>query len=445
MAVKSGILFLAICSQTKNEEFESYSSHYIPDSSILNKLSPDGQSLLFKKRNDARKILKESDLKVGRTFLKDLPWNETLVKGPDFSGTEKGKYLPALDLYRGGFYRSLGLDGIQSIRNSSHHVLIISGLYGLLSPDEQIQIYESPLEDFIDIQETWREKNALTMIFLDYLLLNNIKVVINVSSHLAYIHLIDWLTLSIEYFKINKQDLKVLYGSHGIMKGPEALKVLGDVLSKKLITMSEQALLSLDDEDLIGSIKLSKKRDYDREIEILSLIRGRAWQELFGLSKYETEYKEFKPTLTNFEANSKRDLEYECFEAISAFLNTNGGVLFIGVNDNGAIEGINKYYSHLSEFSTTPYSLPENQDGFRQLFDQFFSKYLGKEHFRKVILDFWPREGKDVAIVGIPQKSSTPVYIKDQETRTDRFYIRGTGSTKELEGSKLKHYIKENF
>ena len=445
MIEKSGILFLAICSQRKNDQFEIYSPNYSRDSSVLTKLSPAGQILLLKKRNDSRKLLKESDFKVGRKFLKELSWNKSLVNGPDFGGTEKGKYLPALDLYQGRFYSSFGLEVKQSVRSSPHHVLIISGLYGLLSPDELIQIYESPLEDFVDIQDIWQEKNALTMILLDYLLSNNIKMIINVSSHLAYIHLIDWLTLSIEYFKIKKQDLKILYGSHEIMKGPEALTILGDIFSTKLITMREPDIFALNDGDLVGSIKLSKKRDYDREIEILSLIRGRAWEELFGLSKYETEYKEFKPTLIDLKNDPTRDIEFECFEAISAFLNTNGGVLFIGVGNKGTIEGINRYYPHLSEYSITPYPLPANQDGYRQLFDQLYSKYIGKEHSRKVILDFWPRTGKEVAIVGIPQKSSTPVYIKDPKTRTDRFFIRGTGSTKELVGSKLKHYIEENF
>lgn len=445
MTEKSGILFLVICSQTKNYQFETYSPNYFQDDSILTKLSQTGQSTLLKVRNDSRKLLKESKLKDSLSFLRDKPWNKTLVNGPDFGGTEKGKYLPALDLYTGRFYSSFGLEKKQSIRNSPHHVLIISGLYGLLSPDELIQIYESPLEDFTDIQETWREKNALTMILLDYLLSNNIKMIINLSSQLAYIHLIDWLTLSIEYFKSTKNDIKILYGTHEIIKGPATLTVLGDIFSTKLIPMTEQELLELNDGDLVGPVKLSKKRDYEREVEIQSLIRDRAWEELFGFSKYETEYKEFKPTLIDFEEDPERSIEQECFEAIAAFLNTNGGVLFIGVDKNGVIEGVDQWYPHLSMFSNRKYSLPANRDSYGLVFEEFFRKYIGEENYGKIFLDFWEKNGKDVAVVGIPKKSPTPIYIKDPKTGTPLFFIRGIGSTIPLDGGKRRRYIEENF
>lgn len=444
MIEKSGILFLAICSQTKNEEFDTYCPLYSSDRSVLTKLSSTGQSLLLKERNFSRKLLKESNFKVGSKLLSELSWNKSLVKGPDFDGTEKGKYLPALDVYRGGFYRSLGPDGIQSIRNSPHHVLIISGLYGLLLPDELIQIYESPLEDFSAIQEIWQENNALTEILLDYLLSNNVKMIINLSSQLAYIHLIDWGTLSYEYFKTTKHDLKILYGTHEIMKGPEALKILGDVLGSKLISMNEQDLVALNDGDMIKSIKFSKKRDYEREVEIQSLIRGRAWEELFGLSKYEKEYKEFKPALVDLTEDSERSIEQECFEVIAAFLNTKGGVLFIGVDKDGEKIGVDQLYPNLSFFSNRRYPLPVNQDGFSLLFEEFFKKYIGEEHYGKVILDFWETNGKDIAVVGISKKSSTPIYVKDPKTGTSLYFIRGIGSTLRLEGGKLRRYIEEN-
>ena len=445
MIEKNKILFLVICSQTKNEEFDTYRSEYSQDRSILPKLSPAKKELLFERRNASRKLLKESKFKVGSKFLSELSWNKSLVKGPDFGGTEKGKYLPALDLYRGGFYRSLGPDGIQSIRGSPHHLLIISGLYGLLLPDEQIQIYESPLEDFSAIQEVWQEKNALTEILLDYLLSNDVKMIINLSSQLAYIHLIDWGTLSYEYFKTTKHDLKILYGTHEIMKGPEALKILGDVLGSKLISMNEQDLVALNDGDMIKSIKFSKKRDYEREVEIQSLIRGRAWDELFGLSKFEKEYKEFKPALVDFTEDPQRSIEQECFEAIAAFLNTNGGVLFIGVDKDGDKIGVDQLYPHLSLFSNRRYPLPANQDGYNLLFEEFFKKYIGEEHYGKVIPDFWETNGKDIAVVGIPKKSSIPIYVKDPKTGTSLFFIRGIGSTLRLEGGKLRRYIEENF
>jgi hypothetical protein len=384
-------------------------------------------------------------LKQGIKYLKELSWNKSLVKGPDFGGTEKGKYLPAIEVYQGGFYGAVGSDGIQSLRTSPHHFLIISGLYGLLLPNEQIQIYESPMEDLVEIQEVWKEDNALTKILLNFLLIHNINLIINLSSQLAYIHLFDWLKLSTDYMRITKKPLKYLYATHEIMKGPEALKKFGDLLKSKLIGMDSQALVSLNDGDIVSSVRFSSRPDYEKEFEILSLIQGEAWEELYGLYRVENTYLEFKPALSIPKKDPSRSIEAEYFEAICAFLNTNGGALFIGVDNQGNIKGIDRDYPFLSNYSNSPYPLSPNQDGYEQLFDELFSKYIGKEHLKKIKLRFWKKMGKTVAIVGVEGKSPKPVYFRDPKLRNERFFIRGTGTTRELDGRKRREYLNENF
>lgn len=447
MGEKSGVLFLTICSQTKNEQFDKYTSDYSRDTSILHCLSPECQTLLLKKRNDAKKLLKDSSLWDGKEFLHDKSWNKKLTNGQDFNGTESGKYLPAIEVYQGRFYKPLGTEGIQYLRQSPHHVLIISGLYGLVLPDERIQIYESPLEDFTDIQEVWRRDNTLTKILLDYLISCNIKMIVNLSSQLSYISLINWSSLATEYFVKKKQELRVFYTSHEIMKGSEALGKFGDIFCSSLIKKGESDLLSMKEGDSIGTVHFSKKLNLDREVEILSLIRSSAWEELFGLSKTEMEFVEFKPYLFDDVERfvNARSVEFECFKTIASFLNTNGGALYIGINDDRSIRGVDRDYRYLSRSNDTPYPLPQNKDGFRQKFDGLFSKYIGKEHFGKCYLSFWRKDGKDIAIVSVPEKSKTPVGLIDFKTKTKRFFIRGAASTRELHGAALDRYISDHF
>jgi hypothetical protein len=447
MSEKSGILFLTICSQRKNQQFDKYTPDYSLGPSILHCLSPECHTLLLKKRNDAKKLLKDRSLWDGKEFLNEKSWNKKLTNGQDFNGTESGKYLPAIEVYQGRFYKSLGPEGIQYLRQSPHHVLIISGLYGLVLPDERIQIYESPLEDFTDIQEVWRRDNALTKILLDYLISCNIQMIINLSSQLSYISLINWSTLATEYFVKKKHELRVFYISHEIMKGSEALGELGDIFGSSLIKKGESEFLSMHDGDTIGTVQFSKKFNLDREVEILSLIRSSAWEELFGSSKTEMEFVEFKPYLFDDEERfgNARSIEFECFKTIAAFLNTNGGVLYVGINNDCSIRGVDRDYRFLSRSNDTPYPLPQNKDGFRQKYDGLFSKYIGKEHFGKCYMSFWRKDGKDIAIVSVPEKSRTPVRLIDPKTKTERFFVRGSASTRELYGTTLKRYISDHF
>ncbi|MDA3836153.1 MAG: ATP-binding protein [Nanoarchaeota archaeon] len=62
------------------------------------------------------------------------------------------------------------------------------------------------------------------------------------------------------------------------------------------------------------------------------------------IKKGESESQEFKSTLrTNLHTNEKdKKIEHGILKTISAFLNTKGGVLFIGVTDDGKILGIEK-------------------------------------------------------------------------------------------------------
>jgi len=95
------------------------------------------------------------------------------------------------------------------------------------------------------------------------------------------------------------------------------------------------------------------------------------------LSQGEGPTIEFKSSLrwdTRTERINK-ELEYVIAKEISGFLNTEGGIILIGVDDNKNILGLENDYSTFKK---------KDNDGFSQKLVQIVSKYLGNEY-----VDFW--------------------------------------------------------
>lgn len=158
----------------------------------------------------------------------------------------------------------------------------------------------------------------------------------------------------------------------------------------------------------------------DSPEEILQLIK-----------KGETEKVEFKSTLrTNLHTQQyDKNIEHTILKTISAFLNTDGGTLLIGVSDNGEINGIEKD------------KFPSN-DKFNLHFTNLIKEFIGNEnmpylHFELVLL-----EGKHIMKISC-MKSNKPVFLKFN--KIEEFYVRVGASTVQLQGSKLVDYINNNF
>jgi hypothetical protein len=149
------------------------------------------------------------------------------------------------------------------------------------------------------------------------------------------------------------------------------------------------------------------------------------------IKKGENDSVEFKETLRKNLHTSKNDkrIEHAVLKTIVAFLNTNGGILFIGVSDDGEVKGFEQ-----DEF--------KNFDKFQLHFTNIFNKYIG-EHFaqlvqsQKVIID-----KKQILRVDC-FRSEAPVFLKDGQK--EEFFIRVGAATQEIQGSKLLEYIQKNF
>lgn len=156
-------------------------------------------------------------------------------------------------------------------------------------------------------------------------------------------------------------------------------------------------------------------------------------EEIFELLKEgENENTEFKSTFrTNLHTNEiDRKIEYSALKTISAFINSKGGNLLIGINDSKEIIGIEK-----DNF--------ENQDKLSLHITNLLKTRLGKNSVPLIKLKFIDVDGKIVLEINC-KRGDKPVFLKSQENE-EEFYIRAGPSSVQIKGSELLEYIEKNF
>ena len=137
----------------------------------------------------------------------------------------------------------------------------------------------------------------------------------------------------------------------------------------------------------------------------------------------ENQFVEFKATLRWDLRQSKvnKQLEFVIAKTIAGFMNTNGGKLLIGVDDNGNILGLNQDFETLKK---------PDKDGFGQYLMQLIALELGTHLCTAVNVSFYRYGENDVCYIEIAP-TKTPVYLS-QDGRS-RFYIRTGNGTRELD------------
>jgi hypothetical protein len=233
----SSILFIIICSNGKTRLGEV--DQYQPQGPTIGEHLPECVPLLFKARNDIRTLIATSD-EAGRDgkLLRTFPFNDHLIKGPDFQRglSRGGQYLPAANRYHGRYYVGIGANG-SPLLDTPHHVLIVSGLYGLLTPSEPIQCYSCHVLDHPKIPRTWREDDLLTGILVAYIKKFNVARVFEFMADDTYRSLIAWEMVR------HATNGNVLHCFSRQFAGPALLPSLA-ILSRKLLCAPPEILLS---------------------------------------------------------------------------------------------------------------------------------------------------------------------------------------------------------
>ncbi|HUY51157.1 MAG TPA: protein kinase [Streptosporangiaceae bacterium] len=130
----------------------------------------------------------------------------------------------------------------------------------------------------------------------------------------------------------------------------------------------------------------------------------------------------------------QKRLNFEVTKTIAAFLNTEGGVLLVGVDDTGAVLGIEP------DFGYCQHEKP-NADGWLSSLKQLVINALGAEVWSTIHASLVPYEQKTVAAVQCPARTSETWHHAD----SDRFYMRASNATEELTGPGLVKYIREHW
>ncbi len=149
----------------------------------------------------------------------------------------------------------------------------------------------------------------------------------------------------------------------------------------------------------------------------------------------ENETVEFKQTLRLDIKLSRvnKELEKAVMKEICGFMNAKGGLLLIGVDDEGNITGLEADYKTLKRNS---------RDYFENYLRQIFDSMIGKEFIDLIDIDFYDFEGKDICLIRI-LPGYEPVYLKSNNNNI--FYIRAGNATKPLNVKEANKYIRLHF
>ncbi len=149
----------------------------------------------------------------------------------------------------------------------------------------------------------------------------------------------------------------------------------------------------------------------------------------------ESERVEFKESISWDRQLKQRNkaLEHTIARTLASFMNTHGGVLFVGVDDAREIVGLD---------GDLKLSQRKNEDGLRLRVDDLVKQYLGNRFLPRIMIHSLEDSGKAFWAVEV-RASNEPVFVKNNGD--DEFWIRGSSSSRKLSLSQAVDYIKTHF
>ncbi len=145
----------------------------------------------------------------------------------------------------------------------------------------------------------------------------------------------------------------------------------------------------------------------------------------------ENEYVEFKSTMRwNIIAEKKdKRITHSILKTIAAFLNSNGGILMVGVDDKGEVLGLKE-----DRF--------ENDDKMLLFITNNIKSHLGTLHLSNIHFCIEELKGLSILRVDI-EAGDVPCYV--EYDNSEYFYLRTGPATTELSVSKVYAYVNKRF
>lgn len=226
-------------------------------------------------------------------------------------------------------------------------------------------------------------------------------------------------------------------GNHYLVKKIDSIttKPKGAYFSEMIDKENAQALINCKN-DLMeifnSSVDELNKLIIDQPIEVI-------------IKKEESQFLEFKSTLIWDIVNSKADKKIMgeiIMKSISAFSNSEGGVLLIGVSDDKKILGLNSDYMTFTNGTG-------NRDDFElhltSLIINNFSKTFAKDNLS---IEFPIIDSKEICLIRI-KKGNEPYTIKISDKsgqQKEKFFIRVKNSSRDIDNLlEFARYIKKRF
>lgn len=164
---------------------------------------------------------------------------------------------------------------------------------------------------------------------------------------------------------------------------------------------------------------------------------------LRNLQLDEVDSVEFKETfsfptnpeknLSEISKNDKKEVQSYVAKAIAAFANTNGGTLYVGIQDRTKIvKGLERDYQLLQEGKQDADGLEVSM---KVNLPNFFER--GNRIFEYVKIRFITIDNHDVCVIKVTRSDLAFVLTKDSR---DYFYVRNGGSSDNYTGTKFVDY-----
>lgn len=153
------------------------------------------------------------------------------------------------------------------------------------------------------------------------------------------------------------------------------------------------------------------------------------------IKKGESSQIEFKSSLRWDYRTKKvnRDVELSIVKTISAFMNTSGGVLLIGIDDNGKVLGLKNDMNNIHR---------PDMDGFIQHLYNLSSSFLGSDSATFIDTSFEEIDNEFVCMIKI-NPSDHPIFLKLNNSK--ELYIRTGNNTRTLDTEESFKYIQSHW
>ncbi len=132
-----------------------------------------------------------------------------------------------------------------------------------------------------------------------------------------------------------------------------------------------------------------------------------------------------------------KDRNHDVLKSVAAMLNTAGGDVVIGVQDDGTVFGLEADYNYFSKESE------RNPDGYELWLRQLFINHFGVLNSQKVRAHFVMLEGKQVLWLRVLPAETAAYVVGESKQKT--LYIRNGNETRALEIEQVVAYHQSRF